>query len=197
MKKVIRLTESDLVKVIKKIIKEQTATNHTAEKIIDFPGKSIEEIHKLIVNNPTVRSGGRLVDDNPNLVRYSTTFKVDAPQLKNAKIPFLMGQCHIGSYDFDLTFYIKEGKTKLVVDNFRPDTLRRIIAGGGGAPCNPNFQNFGVLTKEAPNQNKLSSNYGIWSQMIKLFDGNMPLYLDKIAESFTNPTSASVDPFDF
>jgi hypothetical protein len=179
------------------LINEQSGGHQTSDKIVEFSGKTVDEIHKMIENNVMIKSGGRLIENNSNLMKFTNTFKVDAPQLKSAGIPFLMGQCLIGTYTFDLTFYIKEGKVKMVIDNFQPSNLRKVISGGGGSNCPAHYQNAGVTMKEPPNQNKLSIGWGVWSYMTKMMNGNMPKYLESVTESLMNPQSGVTDPYDF
>ena len=51
MAKIIRLTETDLVKLVKKIITEQDAGTYSIERIHEIPNKTVEEINKMIKAN--------------------------------------------------------------------------------------------------------------------------------------------------
>ena len=196
MGKVIRLTEIDLLKLVKKIVNEQSAGSYSIEKIHEIPNKTVEEINKIIKANPMVRSGSRLVQDTPTMLVYSNTLRVDNPQLKNSQIPIMVGQCYRGTYNYDITFYIKEGKIKIIVDNFSPNNVQKIIAGGGGAPCHPILQNFGVVMKDAPSTSALSGRLNVWKYMIKIMNGNIPLYLDSVIKGF-DQTQLTNDPYNF
>jgi hypothetical protein len=192
MKKIIRLNESDLVRIVKRVISEQTTGSYSIEKIYDLPGKTIDEINKMIKSNRVVGSGGRVVSDEPNLLSYSKTLRVDNPELKKSQLMPLAFACMKGTYQFDLTFLIKDAKIKMIIDNFSPKELTNTNAGGA---CPSYYQDFGVVGLNPPSTSKLSADGATWKQMVQIIDGNLLPYFDEIIEGFSG--SAGPDPYDF
>jgi|688.fasta_scaffold828496_1 hypothetical protein len=196
MKKIVKLTESDLVKIVKKILVEQTSGVYSVEKVFELPGKTIPEISKMIKNNQVVRSGSRIVSENDNQLVYSTSFRIDNPQIKAAGMAIAVGVCFKGTMKYDLTFLIKEGKVKIIADNFEPTNLTKIIP-GTSSPCQSVF-NFGVITKDQPSSgsDKWSGRTNVWNRNVAIINAYIPTHLDNINSGFSQ-VPGGTDPFDF
>jgi hypothetical protein len=197
MKKVIRLTESDLVKVIKKIIKEQTSSGgYKFEMVYDLPNSSIEQINGMIKRNPAIRAGVRLVTDNPNQLVYTKSVRIDGAYKKVAKMNSLPNTCIDGELEFDITFLIKENKVKMIIDNM-VFNARRIYL--GNQPCSDCF-NYGFIG-DAPNPQSvggrlLCDKATIWNRLISIITPNMQTLQNEIKTGFTNSEGVKND-YDF
>lgn len=198
MKKIIRLYESDLTKIVRKILVEQSSGVYSVEKVHDMSGKTVPEISQMIKNNQVVRSGARIVSETYNQIVYSTSFRIDNAEIKGATGSMLGGPCMKGVMKYDLTFLIKDGKLKIIADNFEPTNLTRIIP-GTSSPCDPVF-NCGVIVKNQPNtgSDKWTGRTNVWNRNVAIINFVMAKHLDNIIAGFSKPSgSGGTDPFDF
>ena len=195
LNKVIRLTESDLTRIVKRIIVESQSTgSYSIEKVHELPNKPVEEIIKMIKSNQIIRSGGRIIRDEPTQLVFSNVLRVDNAELKKSGLMPLAYGCWKGTYDFDITFLVKEAKIKIVIDNFRPNELNKSVPGAGTA-CSTHYQNFGVVGQTPPTTSKLSPDGASWKQLVQLMEGNLIGYMDEIISSLDSKNTK--DPYDF
>jgi hypothetical protein len=197
MKKVIRLTESDLVRVIKKVIQEQTSSGgYRFEIVYDLPDSNIEQINGMIKRNPAIRAGVRLVTDNPNQLVFTKKVRVDGAYKKVAKMNSLPNTCLDGELEFDITFLIKENKVKMIIDNMIFNARRINL---GNQPCSDCF-NYGFIGSE-PNPQSVGGRLicdksVIWNRLISIITPNMKNFQQEVKDGFTN-TQGVKDDFDF
>jgi len=197
MKKVIQLTESNLVKVIKKIIKEQTSSGgYEFEMIYDLPNSSIEQINGMVKRNPAIRAGVRLVTDNPNQLVYTKKVRIDGAYKKVAKMNTLPNTCIDGELEFDITFLIKENKVKMIINNMIFNARRIYL---GNTPCSDCF-NYGFIGSQ-PNPQSVGGRLmcdktGIWNRLISIITPNIVTFREEVKNGFTNSEGVKND-YDF
>ncbi len=196
MKKVIRLTESELVDIVKKVIQEQTNKGYKFEMVYDIPNSNVEQINGMIKRNPAIRSGTRLVTDNPNQLVYTKKVRIDNNYKRASQMANLTNTCIDGELEFDITFLIKDNKVKMIVDNMMFNARRIMV---GNQPCQDCF-NYGFIG-EQPNQQSGLGKLGcdktvIWNRLIKMITPNMQSFMEEVKTGFTN-TAGVKDDFDF
>ncbi len=119
MSKVIRLTESDLVRLVKKVILEQEyGEMYKSEQIIDFPEQDANSIYNTLLSNRDLIRNGQIVNQvAPKQITIKKTIQVDKNLWKTVgKNPLYLG--YYGPLTFEINLLIKDNKVKVTVDNF-------------------------------------------------------------------------------
>lgn len=178
------------------IIKEQSSGGYKFESVYDLPNSTVEQVSGMVKRNPAIRSGSRLVTDNPNQIVYTKKVRLDTPYKKIAKSATLTNTCLDGELEFDITFLIKENKVKMIIDNIVFNARKLMV---GNSPCSDCF-NYGFIGAE-PNQQsgmgKLMCNRTImWEKLINIITPNMNIFQDEVKNGFTQ-TGGVKDDYDF
>jgi hypothetical protein len=119
MGKVIRLTESDLMRLLKKVLNEQEyGEMYKSEQIIDFPEQDANSIFNSLLSNRDLTRNGQVVNQvAPKQITIKKTIQVDKNLWRTVgKNPIYLG--YYGPLTFEINLLIKDNKVKVTVDNF-------------------------------------------------------------------------------
>jgi hypothetical protein len=104
MKKTIRLTESDLVRLVKRVISEQTIQHVSSGRIPCIRQEMINEIYKItdpiIINMLQGKIGSKPVLSQKNYLVYDVT-NVSLPEKKYGTITFYSEGNKVGTMNLD------------------------------------------------------------------------------------------------
>ena len=167
MKKIVKLTESDLTRIIKRVISEQTSDMMSFEKVVDVPNTNKTDLFNLLKGNRELMRNGTLRSE------------IDGQQLDiQKKVPFdklmykLVGMnplslCYYGTLTFDVLILVKDNKYKIVCDNF--------VWSNYGSGCKINHEL--LITKTKPKGMTLVS---YWNNISKILPKYVENYLNQI-----------------
>ncbi len=119
MKKIIRLTESDLTRLVKKVILEQEyGEMYSAEQVIEIPGQDASSIFNSLISNRDLTRNGQIVNQvEPKQITIKKTIEVDKNLWRTVgKNPLYLG--YYGPLTFEINLLIKDNKVKITIDNF-------------------------------------------------------------------------------
>lgn len=155
MKRIIRLNESQLVKIVEKVISEQTDSDFiTYSSVIEIPDKNKDEIYDkiklyLVESYNNFREVVQLDDKNNGTIILKATMR-----FVNA------GPYYEGWIDYSLKITIKDGKFKIEMKDLNHETHN--IKGKlplGPLTRNPNFTDKGWLKNQTNNAWKVMKEY--------------------------------------
>ena len=179
-----------------RLLYEQTSGGYKFEMVYDLPETTIEQGNAMIKRNPAIRSGTRLVTDNPNQLVYTKKIRLDGAYKKVAKMNSLPNTCIDGEMEFDITFLMKENKVKIIIDNIVFNARRVYV---GNSPCSNCFD-YGFIGDQPNPQSVggklLCDKSIIWNRLINIITPNMKLFQDEVKNGFTN-TGGVKDDYDF
>ncbi len=120
MKKVVRLTESDLIRIVQKVINEQSSDMMSFEKVFDVPNTTKDVLFNMLKSNrELIRSAKLNSEVQGQQLNLQKNIIVDKNMYKLInKNPFSPNGCYYGTLQFDITVIIKDNKYKIIFDNF-------------------------------------------------------------------------------
>jgi hypothetical protein len=160
------------------------------EIIGEISGATKDNIINAIKTNKPLVTNAKLIVDNPNAgnLVYTKTISVDKNFWKNAGMGAFVNGCKNGSLEFDMNFYVKDGKYKIVFDNFTPKP--GLINPANGERC-VGAHSPGILTKTPPSSagDQLSGRSGSWQTYVKALEFFIPNYIETIKTGMTQNNS--------
>lgn len=179
MKKIIKLTESDLVRIVKKVLKEESSDMMSFEKVVDIPNTNKDDLfNKLKGNRELMRSGTLRSEIQGQQLDIQKSVNVDKSMYSLiGKNPFSPNGCYNGKLTFDVLVIIKDNKFKIVCDNFvwtNPGTKCSIIS------------SLDPITKTRPKGMTISQYWDNFSEMLPKYCENL---FNQVSSTLSNTQS--------
>ena len=120
MKKIVRLNESQLIELVKRVIKEQSSNMLSFEKVVEVPNTSKDNLFMNLKNNRELFRNGSLRSENQgSQLNITKKVMLDKNMYKSLGFSLPVGSiCWYGPLEFDITIIVKDNKYKIICDNF-------------------------------------------------------------------------------
>jgi hypothetical protein len=166
MKKTIMLNESDLIKMIKKVISEQSSGDMMSfEKVVEVPNTpKLDLFNSLKSNRDLFRNGTLQNEVAGQLLKVEKKVLLDKNLFKSLGLSYnITMTCYNGPLTFDVTIFIKDDKYKILCDNF--------IWTNQGSGCNVPMS-FNPLTTTRPKGMSMGPAWDKISEAVNKYTNN-------------------------